>query len=244
MPDYGRLTEERLPAASPAIAPLYPPAPWKLPGATVLKVLYETDAEPVLAWLPPKLSRSSPPYAIITVARYPESPIGAFSLATQGIGCRAAFFIRAFTLQAVTDNPAALAALRELWGYPCKLGAMDLTAGDGSASASVRVDGETIAGVALTGGIPIDGASVRFDPVLNLRLAPSLEDGRRHDIVQMVQIDPDLEGRDAVRGKGDVTFPATSDAAPWHLIPCRHVISTVCCTVDTELPLARFVMPY
>jgi acetoacetate decarboxylase len=244
MPDYGHLTEERLPATSPAVAPLYPSAPWPLPGATVLKILYETDPEPVLTWLPPKLSRSSPPYAVLTVARYPESPVGPFTLATQAIGCRAAFFIRAFTLQAVTDNSAALAALRELWGYPCKLGAIDLTAAGDSASASIKVGLDTIAEITLSGGAPIDGSSVRFDPVLNLRLAPSLEEGRRHDIVQMVQIDPDCEGRDAIRGRGEVRFPSTSEVAPWHLLSSRNVISTVSCRVDTELPLARFVMPY
>lgn len=244
MPDYGRLTEERLPATSPAIAPLYPPAPWALKGATILKVLYETDAEPVLTWLPPKLSRSSPPYAILTVAHYPESPVGPFSLATQAIGCRAAFFIRAFTLQAVTDNAAALAALRELWGYPCKLGAIDLASGVGSASASIAVGSLTVAEVSLTDGLPIDGSSVRFDPVLNLRLSPSHEDGRRHDIVQIVQLDPDCEGRDAIRGKGEILFPGTSETAPWHLLPSRHIVSAISCTVDTELPLARFVMPY
>jgi acetoacetate decarboxylase len=244
MPDYGHLTEERLPAASPVIAPLYPPAPWKLPGATVLKILYETDAEPVLKWLPQKLSRSSPPYAVLSVTRHPESPVGEFSLATQAIGCRAGFFIRAFTVQAITDNPAAMAALRELWGFPCKLGEIDLTCADGAASASVRVNGETVAEAELTGGEPIEGSSVRFDPVLNLRLAPSLQDGKRHDILQMVQIDPELEGRDAYRGRGAVRFPASPDVAPWGALPFRNLISAICCTVDTELPLARFVMPY
>jgi acetoacetate decarboxylase len=244
MPDYGRLTEERLPATSPAIAPLYPPAPWPLPRAAVLKVLYETDGEPVLTWLPPKLSRSSPPYAVLTVAHFPESPVGPFSLATQAIGCRAAFFIRAFTLQAVTDNPAAMAALREIWGYPCKLGVIDLTSTNETASATIRVGPDSVAEVSLSDGAPVEGPSVRFDPVLNLRLAPSLEEGRRHDIVQMVQIDPDSEGRDAIRGRGEVRFPSTSEVAPWHLLPSRNVISTVSCKVDTELPLARFVMPY
>jgi acetoacetate decarboxylase len=244
MPDYGRLTEERLPATAPVVAPLYPPAPWKLPTATVLKVLYETDAEPVLTWLPPKLSRSSPSYAIITVAHHPDSPVGPFSLATQAIGCRAGFFIRAFTVQAVTDNPAALAALRELWGFPCRLGSVELSVGETSATASVQVEGEPVAEVVLTEGQPIDGSSVRFDPVLNLRLAPSLEGSRRHDIIQVVQIDPDLEGRDAIRGAGKVGLPSASQGAPWRLLPCRHVISTVACTVDTELPLARFVLPY
>ncbi len=68
MPDQGRLTEPRLPHTTPAVAPYYAPPPWKLPGARVLKLMYETDTEPLLAWLPAKIKRSSPPYAIITVS--------------------------------------------------------------------------------------------------------------------------------------------------------------------------------
>ncbi len=59
MPDYGRLTQERLPHALPLVSPLYPPPPWPLPGARILKLAFETDQDTVLNWLPPTLSRSS-----------------------------------------------------------------------------------------------------------------------------------------------------------------------------------------
>src|SRR3990172_10948411 len=97
MPDYGRLTLDQVPPAPPAVSPLYPPPPWPLPGARILKLVFETDKEVVLRWLPPALSRSSPPYAIITVAHYPESPVGPFSLATQYIGWRARLFLFGFS---------------------------------------------------------------------------------------------------------------------------------------------------
>ena len=244
MPDQGRLTQERLPHAAPAIAPLYPKPPWPLPGARVLKLIYETDTEPVLTWLPPKLTRSSPPYAVLTVAHYPETPIGPFSLAAQHIGCRAGFFIRAFTVQAIADSAAAVAALREVWGFPCKLGDISFEADGGEAKAVLRFNGATIAEASLSGGSPIDGGSVRLDPVLNVRTAPSLEEGKRHDLIQVVQIDPDCEVKEAVRGAGALTFPSQLEAAPWQLLPARCMVSAVYFTLDTELPLARFVMPY
>ena len=240
MPDQGRLTEPRLPHTSPAPAPLYPPPPWKLLGARVLKVMYETDTEPVLAWLPSKLTRSSPPYAIITCAEYPETPIGPFSLATQFLGCRAGFFIRALSLQAVTGSVAALAALREVWGYPCTLGVVDLSS-DGT-SAAVDAEGGLFARMELRDPESIDADLMRFDPVLNLRLFPSLEEGKRHDLVQLVQIDPDYAVNTARRGSGRVEFPATE--SPWGVLPVRNVISAAYCEMDTELPLARFVTPY
>ena len=242
MPDQGRLTEPRVPHTSPAVAPLYPPAPWKLPGARVLKVMYETDVEPLLSWLPPKLTRSSPPYTVITVAEHPESPIGPFSLAAQYLGCRAGFFIRALTLQAVTDSATAMAALREVWGYPCRLGTASLGGDGDTRTATVGESGAPLASLEVAGATPIEGDLVRFDPVLNLRLFPSLEEGKRHDLVQLVQIDPDYAVNTARRGLGRVEFPAAE--SPWSVLPARNVISAAYCEMDTELPLARFVTPY
>jgi acetoacetate decarboxylase len=239
MPDQGQLTEPRLPHTSPALSPLYPPPPWKLPGTRVLKVMYETDAEPLLAWLPPKLTRSSPPYAVITVSEHPESPIGSFSLAAQYLGCRAGFFIRALTLQAVTDSAAALAALREVWGYPCRLASIVFSSG----GAVVAAEGTELALVDLRDATPINGDLVRFDPVLNLRVFPSLEEGKKHDLVQMVQVDSDYEVHEAQRARGAVAFPGRGES-PWAALPVRNIISAVYCEMDTELPLARFVMPY
>lgn len=243
MPDQGRLTKPRVPHTSPAVAPLYPPPPWKLLGARVLKLMYETDVEPLLAWLPPKLTRSSPPYAVITVAEYPDTPIGPFSLAAQYLGCRAGFFIRALTLQAVTDSATAMAALREVWGYPCTLGTVNL-GGEGSVkTASVGAGGVPLVALEMRDGGPIEADLVRFDPVLNLRLFPSLEEGKKHDLLQMVQIDPDYAVQAAERGAGSVEFPAGAES-PWAVLPVRNIISAAYCEMDTELPLARFVIPY
>jgi acetoacetate decarboxylase len=205
--------------------------------------MYETDAEPLLAWLPPTLTRSSPPYAVITIAEFPESPVGPFGLAAQSIGCRAGFFIRAFTLQSVTDNVAALSALREVWGYPCTLGAVSLHQDGERVEGTVSGNGGGLARVEVQGSSPVDAGLIRFDPVLNLRVIPSLEEGKKHDLVQLVQIDPDYTVHQAIRGSGTLRFPDDGES-PWAVLPARNIISATFCELDTELPLARFVMPY
>jgi acetoacetate decarboxylase len=233
VPEYGRLGQDILAHTSPALAPLYQPPPWPLKNVRVLKVLYETDAAPVIQWLPPRLSRSAPPYAGVTVARYPESPVGPFSLAAQYIGCRAGMFVRAFTLQAITDNPTALAALREVWGYPCTLGALEMD--DDGLSADVKSQaGDLLAQASIADA----RQAMRFDPVLNVRAVPSLEEGRTHDLLQLLQIDPEHEIGGSLRGTGSLHLDG------WDVLPVRNIISAVTCTLNTELPLARFVMPY
>jgi acetoacetate decarboxylase len=237
MPEYGRLGQDTLAHTSPALAHFYPPPPWPLKDVRVMKVVSEPDAVPVVQWLPPRLSRSAPPYASITVARYPESPVGPFSLAAQYIGCRAGMFVRAFSLQAVTDNTTALVALREVWGYPCTLGTIE-TSADGL-SAKVMTDGGAIlAETSIADAKPIDPEAIRFDPVLNVRTVPSLEDGRTHDLLQLLQIDPEHEIGESSRGRGSLKLDG------WSVLPVRNIISSVSCMLNTELPLARFVMPY
>ena len=239
MPDQGRLAEAGVTHTTPVPAPLYPAPPWKLPGARVLRAIFETDKDAVLEWLPPKLTRSSPPYGLVSIEHYPASPIGPFSVAHQFIGCRAGFFVRAFALQSVVDSPIALSALREVWGFPCQPGRVAL--GEDGASGCVEVDGEVLCEVALGDSQPLAPDLVRFDPILTLRLAPSLQAGVRHDLIQLMQIDAESEVREAARGRGRVSYP---EGSTWSLLPNRNPISAVASAVDTELPLARFVMPY
>jgi acetoacetate decarboxylase len=242
MPDAGQLTEDLVAHTGPTAAPLYAAPPWKLPDARILKVMYETDKEPVLAWLPPKLTRSSPPYAIIEVAHFPETPVGPFTLATQLIGCRASFFMRAFAVQAVVDNPVAMAALREVWGFPCRPGEVRLEEPRGGVTATVDIDGQTACETGLTDIEVIETDTARFDPTLTLRLAPSVQEDVRHDLIQIMQLDPEQTIKEAQRGRGFVRLP--EEASEWALLPNRNIISATWCKVDTELPLARFVLPY
>jgi acetoacetate decarboxylase len=244
MPVYGRLAEDRLPHASPIPAPLYPPPPWPLKNARLLKLVFETSEDAVLEWIPPKLTRSTPPYATIIVASYPDSPIGPFNVATQYAGCRAGFFIRAFALESIVDNPAAMAALREVWGLPCKLGEVAIDRSDGAVTARVSRDGSLLATIALVGAHPIDSSSARFDPVLTVRTTPSIEEGKRHDLLQLVQIDPDYEIAECLRGTGAVEYGPHRDTDPWDGVPMLNMIAATDCLVNTEMPLARYVMPY
>lgn len=135
-----------------------------------------------------------------------------------------------------------MAALREVWGYPCRFGKVSLAADGGAAGA--EDDSGVLTQISLAGVEPVEGDLVRFDPVLNLRLFPSLEEGKRHDLVQMVQIDPDYSVQNAWRGIANVEFSARPGEPGWAVLPVRNIISAAYCEMDTELPLARFVMPY
>ncbi|HUF54683.1 MAG TPA: acetoacetate decarboxylase family protein [Dehalococcoidia bacterium] len=239
MPDAGHLSEASLPHTTPAPAPYYPAPPWDLPNAQLIKVVYETDVEAVLEWLPPKLTRSSPPYAIITVERYADSPVGAFNAATQYIGCRAGFFTRALALQTVVDSPVALAGLREIWGFPAQPGEVQIEEQSDGVVVLVATQAGNLLRLELRGAENIAPGLARFDPVLTLRTAPSLTEEARHDLLQMVQVDPEYEVTSAQRGRAEIEL-----SGAWAVLPMRGVVAGTACEMNTELPLARFVMPY
>ena len=59
-----------------------------------------------------------------------------------------------------------------------------------------------------------------------------------------MQIDPEVTITEAVRGKGVVTYPDSNEGHTWAVLPNGNIISATYATVDTELPHARFVMPF
>lgn len=244
MPDYGRLSQDQLPFTTPVLSPLYPPPPWPLPGARILKVTFEIDKEVCLNWLPPSLGRTSPAYAHLIVAHYPQSPVGPFSLAAQYLGCRSRMFIRAYTLQAIADGETAVAALREAWGFPCKLGRLELVRKGNEIEATVERGGRTLVSARLSEATPIDADVIRFDPVLNLRLLSSIEEGKPPLLVELAQVDPTYAIREALRGRGALAYPDPSEGDPWHLLRPLNMITSAYVVADTELPFARFVLPY
>jgi hypothetical protein len=110
---------------------------------------------------------------------------------------------------------------------------------DDGLSATIRSEaGMLLAEASITDARPIDPEALRFDPVLNVRAVPSLEEGRTHDLLQLLQIDPEHEIGESLRGTGSLHLEG------WDVLPVRNIISAVTCTLNTELPLARFVMPY
>src|SRR3990172_6778241 len=152
-----------------------------------------------------RLTRDRLPHALpATAPLYPPppwpppgapTPKGGFQTdaetAVEWVAPRAGMFMGAVALQGVADSARAVVALRELWGFPATLGTVRLRAGPRSARARLAAGGQALADLRLSGGEPCDPSLIRFDPVLNIRLISSIQPGKRHALLKMVQLDPD-----------------------------------------------------
>jgi hypothetical protein len=235
MPTFGALE-------LPAVADRLPTVPdldteaWTLPGAEILQLAFEVPRA-TETLLPRAMHPAIPPYATIWVARYPDSPVGGFTLAQLRVMGRAGAHPRGLVLGAVASTVEAAAALRERWGLPAVAGRVTFTRRHDRVTATVVRDGDTVLDCALIDPEPIAGSDVQYIHSVTLAHAPL--DGKTGPL--LLQVDSRYTFKKADRGRPHVgaLAPAAWNAGP--LRPLNPIAATVT-SVDTDLPRIRFVM--
>jgi acetoacetate decarboxylase len=244
MPDYGLVAAEELGPTTPQLAPLYPAMPWVMPGVRIIKLAYEVGTDFIRHTLPAGLARSTPPYGTLVIYDVPESPFGPYRMAAQTLACRYRNFARVYVLQAVVDNPVALAALREVWSYPAAPGTVELTDSDGQVSGVVAApDGAPLARFTLTGIEGAEAERVVIDGELTARVPPRFSTGDEEP-VRLIQVNRAFALRDPSRAKFSVEFSSAGERYPWGAVPVTNLIIAVDTWADIEYAPTEHVLDY
>jgi hypothetical protein len=174
---------------------------WELPDAEFLQINWEVDDAASLAITPPSLHPSIPPFASFFACRYPESPVGPFSLVQVRLVVRAGIRPRGLCLGAVCDAPAAVEALRDHWGFPVQLGEVEVARRHDQVRFTASLDGRMVVDLAVHTADVINGNDLMtFDNLHLVRLPGS-------DSPQLVQVDPEYTIHQADRGRPTVVLP-------------------------------------
>jgi hypothetical protein len=235
MPLYGTMETAPVVSRLPVLKNLDAEA-WSLPQAEILQLAFEVPRD-TLALLPRAMHPAVPPYVTIAVIRYPESPVGAFTLAMLRLSGRAGAHPRGFVLGAIASTEAAAMALRTGWGFPVEAGKVTLTRRHDRVMATAFRNGGPILDCALVDPEPISGGDVQYINWVTMGTAPL--EGKALPL--LIQVDPRHTIHKAERGRPEV---AAFDAAAWNAPSLRllnPIVATVC-TSDTDLPRIRFVM--
>ena len=244
MPDYGLVAAEELGPTTPQLAPLYPAMPWEMPGARIIKLAYEVGTDFIRHTLPAGLARSTPPYGTLIVYDVPESPFGPYRLAAQTLACRYRNFARVYVLQAVVDNPVALAALREVWSYPAAPGTVELTDDEGTVQGLVAAPGGApLARFTLTDIQGAEADRLVIDGELTARVPPRFSTGDAEP-VRLVQVNRAFALRDPTRAKFSIEFRSAGDRYPWGAVPVTNLIIAVDTRADLEYAPTEHVLDY
>jgi len=236
MPQFGQLDLATIAPRLPTLPDLDTHA-WALPKAETMQLLMETPRTAADALLPKAMHPAVPAYLAITFTRYPESPVGPFTLATVRLGSRAGAHPRGLVLGAHASTPEAAEALKRGWGFPAVAAKVSLTRRHDRLMGLVVKDGTTVLDCALVNPEAISGSDVQLINWVTMANAPL--DGTTGPL--LVQVDPKYTFHKAERGRPEVRV---FDAAAWNagdLRPTDPIVATVA-TVDTDLPRIRFVM--
>jgi len=209
---------------------------WPLPNAEILQLSFEVPRT-TESLLPRAMHPAIPPYATIWVTRYPESPLGPFTLAQLRLMARAGAHPRGFILGAVASTAEAAAALRERWGLPAVPGKVTFTRRHDRIMATVVRDGVTVLDCELVDPQPISGGDVQYIHSVTLANAPL--DSKTGPL--LVQVDSRYTIKKAERGRPRVSILVQSGWGAGPLWPGNPIAATVT-TCDTDLPRIRFVM--
>jgi hypothetical protein len=207
--------------------------PWAIDGVETLQVSFEIDDADREGLLPKALHPTIPPAVIVTVARYPDSPVGGFLLAQVRVSCRAAALPRGFLLQAWTDSQQAADALGRRWGYACRVGDVKLARYHDRITATVHDGGREVLRASLIDPEPISGGDIQY--VANMNLAT--HEGKP----VLVQVDPGFTFHRAERGRPAIDV---FDRAAWRaegVDPVYPMIASYT-LADSGFPAIRFVL--
>ena len=210
--------------------------PWEIEGVQILQVMYEIADARVTGLLPKALHPTIPPVVTFTVARYPRSPAGPFTLAQVRLGCRAGVRPRGLLLRAYCDAPAAAHALAASWGYNCAPGEVELHHYHDQVDATVRGASRDVLRVSMIDPEPISGGDIQY--TANMNLARVDEGSGERPL--LVQVDPEYRFHRAERGRPRID---AFDRAAWNAEGVEPVYPVVAsyAVADSGFPRIRYV---
>ncbi|HKV53789.1 MAG TPA: acetoacetate decarboxylase family protein [Candidatus Binataceae bacterium] len=181
-PRYGKLDLDASIRSAPIIDG-FGTAPWTLKGCRWLEFRYEIDDEPADALLPPALHPAMPAYATFTIAHFPQSPVGPFSLGEIRVVGRAGGRPAAFSVGGFCDSAAARSELAAGWGYKLAEAQLRLDARHYEVSAEVTAGTRTILKLVLRDRKSL--AATHLQPLPGMNLARN----QQNDAAVLVQVD-------------------------------------------------------
>jgi hypothetical protein len=236
-PLFGKLDVHAAAARAPLINGFGTEA-WELKNAEILQLSFEVVEEPAEWLIPPALHPSIPPYATLSVARFPESPVGSFALAQVRVVVRAGIRPRGYVLGAYTNSEKAATELRARWGFPLALGTISLHVRHDRIIGQVVRDAQPILELELENPEQVSGADVTY--LDSLHLARVNENGQEGPVI--VQVDPEYVFHQAQRGRPHLITLQTDAWGADGRVRCTNPMTATFTRCDTDLPKLRFVL--
>jgi Acetoacetate decarboxylase (ADC) len=233
-PRYGKLNLAEWAKSVPTING-FKTEPWLLKGAQILSINMEVDDDPADNLLPATMHPSIPEYAIFNVTSYPDTPVGAFSIAEVRLSGRTGVRPRGFVLRSYCNNEDARRELAARWGYPTVVGDVKIDIRHDRVVARVSADDKPVLQCELIDRDTISGGDIQY--IASMHLARNKEDGK----LVLVQVDPEFVFSKAERGKPRINLIDNDAFGANNYLRLDNPISATFTTADVTVPKIRYI---
>jgi acetoacetate decarboxylase len=242
MPIPGRLTRDGLSFSTPSDGPLYPRPPYVYRGASMVVFEFETDGASAAGLLPAQASLADVAVAGLVFANYPESSLGPYveTVLYLHANYQGSQVLYATHLYVTTDS--AMAAGREMGGFPKKIAAISYDESGGAITAKLeRPGGTLLASARLTPvGEPVPFAESSLS-YLTLRVIPSPYRDAPPSIAELLGTDWVMTDGTQWQGEGTCQITGASAQDPLQKVPIRKILG--CKLIHADLRVGTLEGP-
>lgn len=242
----GQLTKDKFGFTIPSESPLVPEPPVYYRNMESITIGYTTDADAAARLLPQadELELVEPVTARIVLAKMPFTTFGSYDEAYQLLDVTWNGEPCIFPVRIFLNQDSAMAAGRELWGNPKKLGHVDwVNESEIKAGLIERPKGVRICTVVMRPERPVEIDQFDMKP-LGLRIVPNPELGDP-SLAELIMNVCRVTTHQAWTGSGSVHFSDHSAIDPWHDLPVHEITSAIYTVTDMDVvPEARVVKRY
>jgi acetoacetate decarboxylase len=236
-------------------ASLYPAPPHHFLGAKNAWARYEADPKAVASLLPPGVVVDDPCICELWVCDYPSTTFGPYLEAYIHVRVKLDGVAYWYLPIIYTDREPALAAGREIWGYPKKLATMEWREEAEQIIFTIeRPVGKRLVTFTISRDRLAEPKEVDRLPILSLRFIPQSDPDRKPAAAELVRLDvvgglhtTPVLGNVLWAGRSSVSIDSPSNMDPWHLfqpIDPTKIQSGFVQTVNFSLPLGKVVKDY
>ena len=144
-----------------------------------------------------------------------------------------------------------MAAGREIWGYPKKLGTVHFTKENQMLTATVeRPSAHRLCTATVRPEAPMNEEAIASlspnlrPPNVCLKVIPSPIEGEGPSIAQLVESGGSSSVTELWQGTGSIHFDMPSPIDPWHKLVVKRVIGSYFCKYDTVLTCGSVLKTY
>jgi acetoacetate decarboxylase len=222
----GQLKKAAFGYSVPVDAPLYTPFPLHYEDVSILMFPYLTPAAQAAALLPeqfdlvPADPQGQFAIAQVVFAKYGFSNIGAYNEVAQTIVASYKGTVGAFAVRLHVTSDQAMAAGREIGGFPKKIGHITYDEGATNLSTLESPKGLRICSGELNAMQPVQG-STGSTPLtfFSLRIIPNPANAAQPSLCQLIQTMWILENGQLWSGRGNLYLTGASGLNPYHALP-------------------------